>query len=116
MDKMKGESMPNYKNAHVFTLKARLIAHLPDYADAVSRIAGLANLRDRVPGLAWLSEKLTGFSARRALPRWRGDTFWAAHDASLFSSRAEAIGAGPKAAALFVGQVNGTFEAENGHA
>ncbi|MBW8709479.1 MAG: FAD-binding protein [Alphaproteobacteria bacterium] len=116
MAKMKVEFLSHYKACHGFTLKDRLIAHLPDYADAVSRIAGLANLRDRVPGLAWLSEKLTGFSARRALPRWRGDTFWAAHDASLFSSRAEAIAAAPKAVALFVDTFNGTFEAENAHA
>ena len=37
----------------------------------VSRIAWLANLRDRIPGAAWLSEKLLGLSARRSLPRWR---------------------------------------------
>jgi Fe-S oxidoreductase len=97
-------------------LKDRLVAHLPDYADAVSRIAGLANLRDRVPGLAWLSEKITGFSARRALPRWRADTFWAAHDPALFSTREQTIAAAPKAAALFVDTFNGTFESENAHA
>ena len=59
--------MPTTRARHGFTLKDRLVAHLPDYADAVSRIAGLANLRDRVPGLAWLSEKIAGFSARRAV-------------------------------------------------
>jgi Fe-S oxidoreductase len=31
----------------------------------------LPNLRDRVPGLAWLSEKLAGLSAQRTLPVWR---------------------------------------------
>jgi FAD/FMN-containing dehydrogenase/Fe-S oxidoreductase len=116
MAKMKVEFLAHYKARHGFTLKDRLVAHLPDYADAVSRIAGLVNLRDRLPGLAWLSEKIAGFSARRALPRWRSDTFWAAHDASLFSSRAEAIAAAPKAAALFVDTFNGTFESENAHA
>ena len=116
MAKMKVEFLAHYKARHGFTLKDRLVAHLPDYAGALSRIAGLANLRDRLPGLAWLSERLTGFSAKRALPRWRGDTFWAAHDASLFSSRAAAIAAAPKAAALFVDTFNGTFESENAHA
>ena len=116
MAKMKVEFLAHYKAHHGFTWKDRLVAHLPDYADAVSRIAGLANLRDEVPGLAWISEKLTGFSARRPLPRWRSDTFWAARDASLFSSRAAAIAAAPKAAALFVDTFNGTFEAENAHA
>ena len=76
MAKMKMEFLAHYKARHGFTLKDRLIAHLPDYAAAISRIAGLANLRDRVPGLAWLSEKLVGLSAGRPLPRWRGDTFW----------------------------------------
>jgi FAD/FMN-containing dehydrogenase/Fe-S oxidoreductase len=116
MAKMKVEFLSHYKKKHGFTLKDRLVAHLPDYADAVGRIAGLANLRDRVPGLAWLSEKITGFSARRSLPRWRGDTFWAAHDAALFSSRAQAIAAAPKAAALFVDTFNGHFDSENAHA
>ena len=116
MAKMKVEFLVHYKAKHGFTLKDRLVAHLPDYADAISRIAGLANLRDRIPGLAWLSEKLTGFSARRSLPCWRGDTFWAAHDATLFSSRTEAIAAAPKSAALFVDTFNGTFDSENAHA
>jgi len=35
----------------------------------------LLNARDRVPGLAALSEGLAGFSARRSLPRWRRDWF-----------------------------------------
>src|SRR5438874_9232941 len=113
MAKMKVEFLSHYKARHGFTLKDRVIAHLPDYADALSRVAGLANLRDRIPGLAWLSERLTGFSARRPLPRWRGDTFWAAHDAALFSTREEAIAAAPTAAALFVDTFNAAFESEN---
>ena len=116
MAKMKVEFLSHYKARHGFTLKDWLVAYLPDYGDAVSRIAGLVNLRDRLPGLAWLSEKITGFSAQRPLPRWRGDTFWASHDASLFSSQQEAIAAAPKAAALFVDTFNGTFESENAHA
>ncbi|HKB95521.1 MAG TPA: 4Fe-4S dicluster domain-containing protein, partial [Rhizomicrobium sp.] len=116
MARMKVEFLSHYKAKHGFTLKDRLVAHLPDYAGTISRVAGLANLRDRLPGLAWLSEKVTGFSARRSLPRWRGDTFWAAHDSALFSTRDEAIAAAPKAAALFVDTFNGTFESENAHA
>jgi FAD/FMN-containing dehydrogenase/Fe-S oxidoreductase len=114
--KMKVEFLSHYKAKHGFILKDRLIAHLPDYADAISRVAGLANLRDRVPGLAWLSERLMGFSARRSLPRWRSDTFWAAHDATLFSTREDAIAAAPKAAALFVDTFSGHFDSENAHA
>src|SRR6185503_4599707 len=65
MAKMKVEFLAHYKKEHGFTLKDRLVAHLPDYADGVSRIARVANLRARVPGLAWISERLTGFSAQR---------------------------------------------------
>jgi Fe-S oxidoreductase len=113
MAKMKVEFLAHYKKKHGFTLKDRLIAHLPDYADDASRFAFLLNLRDRLPGLAWLSEKITGFTGRRPLPRWRSDTFWAAHDAALFSGRAQTIAAAPKAAALFVDTFNGAFESEN---
>jgi len=113
MAKMKVEFLAQYKKKHGFTLKDRLIAHLPDYADQISRIAGLMNLRDRLPGAAWISEKLTGFAAQRPLPRWRKDTFWASHDTSLFSTRQQAIAAAPKAAALFVDTFNATFESEN---
>jgi Fe-S oxidoreductase len=35
----------------------------------------LANLRDTLPGLSGLSERLLGLSAQRTLPRWTGDTF-----------------------------------------
>ena len=113
MAKMKVEFLAHYKKKHGFTLKDRLIAHLPDYADEASRYAFLLNLRDRVPGLAWLSDKIMGFTARRPLPRWRSDTFWETHDAALFSGRAQTIAAAPKAAALFVDTFNGAFESEN---
>ncbi|MGH8635354.1 MAG: (Fe-S)-binding protein, partial [Burkholderiales bacterium] len=35
----------------------------------------IMNLRNHVPGLAVLSERLLGFSSKRALPKWRGDFF-----------------------------------------
>jgi FAD/FMN-containing dehydrogenase/Fe-S oxidoreductase len=116
MAKMKVEFLAHYKAKHGFSLKDRLIAHLPDYADALSRISGLMNLRDRLPGLAWLSERIGGFSAQRPLPRWRSDTFWAVHDPAVFSTREQAIAAAPKSAALFVDTFNATFESENASA
>ncbi len=115
MAKMKVEFLGAYKAKHGFTLKDRLIAYLPDYADRLGRIAGLANLRDRIPGLAWASEKLLGLSARRKLPRWRRDTFWETQG-GLFCSRDAALAAaasGGKVAALFVDTFNGNFESEN---
>ncbi len=54
-------------------MRAWLVAHLPAYAPTAAVIAPVMNLRDAVPGLAALSEKFGGFSARRSLPRWRRD-------------------------------------------
>ena len=113
MARMKVEFLHAYKARHGFTLRDRLVAHLPDYAAAASRLAWLLNLRDRLPGLAWASEKLAGLSARRALPKWRRDTFWKSHDPALFSSREETLAAKGKAACLFVDTFNGNFESEN---
>src|SRR5690606_12052061 len=76
----------------------------------------LLNLRDAVPGAAWLSEKLLRLSARRPLPQWRRDTFWRSTEMSLFSNREDLIAAakaGGKTALLFVDTFNGTFESEN---
>jgi FAD/FMN-containing dehydrogenase/Fe-S oxidoreductase len=77
MAKMKIEVLHQYLQSHPLALKDRLVAYLPRYAPWASRFAGLMNLRDRLPGMAWLSEKLLGLSARRTLPRWSGDTFFA---------------------------------------
>jgi Fe-S oxidoreductase len=77
MAKMKIEVLHQYLQSHPLTLKERLIAYLPRYAPWASRFAPLMNLRDAIPGLAWLTEKLLGLSARRSLPQWTGDTFFA---------------------------------------
>jgi hypothetical protein len=47
------------------SLRDRLIGYLPRYARLASALAPLVNLRDRVPFLAKLSEKVAGFSAKR---------------------------------------------------
>ncbi|HEY0423096.1 MAG TPA: heterodisulfide reductase-related iron-sulfur binding cluster, partial [Rhodopila sp.] len=52
-----------------------LVGELPRYAPFVSRITGLANLRNNLPPLRWLTERALGFSASRRLPRWRRDKF-----------------------------------------
>lgn len=119
MAKMKIEFLAHYKKKHGHTLKDRLIARLPDYAHTASRFPWLMNLRNSVPGAAWLGERLLGLSARRSLPAWRSDTFWRAADASMFVNRDMAIAAacvGRKVAVLFVDTFNGTFESENAFA
>ncbi len=82
----------------------RLVAYLPRYAPWARHLAPLLNLRDRLPGLAWVSEKLFGFTARRSLPKWRGDVF----------QPAQAYGPddGPEVV-LFADTFNRAFEAEN---
>ena len=76
MAKMKIEYLHHYRRHHGLRFRDRLIAYLPRYAPWAARFSWLANLRDTVPGLAWLSEKMLGFSARRSLPQWRSDTFY----------------------------------------
>lgn len=70
MAKMKIEFLHHYHERHGRTLGEKLIAYLPHYAPIASKLRGLLHLRDDIPGLAWISEKLLGFSARRSLPRW----------------------------------------------
>jgi FAD/FMN-containing dehydrogenase/Fe-S oxidoreductase len=116
MARMKVEFLSHYKAKHGWTLKDRLIAKLPDYAATASRFAWLANLRDALPGAAALGERWLGLSAKRRLPRWRTDTFWASGDRSLFASADATLAharQGDKAAILFVDTFNGTFESEN---
>jgi FAD/FMN-containing dehydrogenase/Fe-S oxidoreductase len=57
------------------SLHDRVVGYLPRYAPFAARVPWLFNARDRLPGLAALSEALAGFSARRSLPRWRRDWF-----------------------------------------
>ena len=75
MAKMKIEFLHQYHKHHRLPLKDRLIAWLPRYAPVASRLSFIMNLRDRIPGLAWSSEKLLGLSAARSLPLWRSDYF-----------------------------------------
>lgn len=117
MARMKVEWMAHDRKRHGHTLKDHLVGRLPDYAAWASRFPFLANLRETLPGARALTEKWLGLSARRALPRWRSDTFWRTRDEALFATREQALAAGPaKAAVLFVDTFNGHFEAEHAHA
>jgi Fe-S oxidoreductase len=116
MARMKIEFLSHYKARHGYTLQDRLIGHLPIYAAAASRVAGLLNLRDTVPGIARLTERIAGLSASRPLPKWRSDTFWRSRAAPLPADGAEVLAAArgnARAAVLFVDTFNGTFESEN---
>ena len=113
MAKMKVEFLYHYKARHGHTLKDKLVAHLPDYAHWASRFAPLLNLRDKLPGLAALSEKLLGFSARRRLPQWQSQHFF--NTANTGATRAQVLAAA-RPVVLFVDTFNGSFEAGNAHA
>ena len=113
MAKMKVEFLHHYKARHGHTLKDKLVAHLPDYAHWASRFAPLLNLRDKLPGLAALSEKLLGFSARRRLPQWQSQHFF--NTANTGATRAQVLAAA-RPVVLFVDTFNGSFEAGNARA
>jgi Fe-S oxidoreductase/FAD/FMN-containing dehydrogenase len=110
MAKMKVEFLHHYKARHGHTLKDKLIARLPDYAAAASRLAGLMNLRNKSPLLARLGEKLLGLSARRSLPQWQREHFF--NDIPVTVTREEVLLAA-KPLVLFVDTFNGFFESAN---
>ncbi|WP_332774663.1 FAD-binding and (Fe-S)-binding domain-containing protein [Polaromonas sp.] len=114
MAKMKVEFLHHYKAKHGYTLKDRLVAHLPDYAPWASRLAPLLNLRDRIPGLATWSEKLLGLSARRTLPQWKTKTFFnSGPNNKAYGATREEVLAASKPVVLFVDTFNGYFESDN---
>ena len=75
MARMKIEFLSARANKRGLSLHDRLVGYLPRYAPYAARYHRLLNLRDQLPGAAKLSEWLTGFSARRSLPKWREKTF-----------------------------------------
>jgi Fe-S oxidoreductase len=107
MAKMKIEFQHQWQKAHGLTIKERAIAFLPRWAPWAARLPWLPNLRDTLPGLARLTQRWTGLSARRSLPRWRRDTF---------SRTAKAASASTADVVLFVDTFTEYFEPENAHA
>ncbi|MEM9779883.1 MAG: FAD-linked oxidase C-terminal domain-containing protein, partial [Pseudomonadota bacterium] len=75
MARMKIEVQAAQVQAHGLSLHDRLVAFLPRYAPTVSRVPGLMNMRNRLPALARLTERLTGFTATRPLPEWSRTPF-----------------------------------------
>jgi Fe-S oxidoreductase len=74
MAKMKIEVLAAANRRRGLSLHDRLVAYLPRYAPYGAPRA-LMNARSAIPGLAALTERLTGYSAKRQLPRWRRDRF-----------------------------------------
>ncbi|MFQ6023060.1 MAG: FAD-binding and (Fe-S)-binding domain-containing protein [Acidiferrobacterales bacterium] len=110
MARMKIEFLYHYRKRHGLRLRDRMIAYLPRYALRAARWGALLNLRDRLPGLPTLSERLLGLSARRTLPRWRPDYFKSSGDliTEVTSARREVV--------LLIDTFNRYFEPENARA
>jgi len=117
MAKMKVEFLQHYKAKHGHTLQDKLVAYLPDYARWAARLAPVLNLRNRLPLLAALTEKLLGLSAKRSLPEWQTRHFFnaSATSVSRTASRAEVLAAA-RGVVLFVDTFNGYLESANAHA
>jgi Fe-S oxidoreductase len=107
MARMKIEFLQQYRRQHGLGLRDRLVAYLPRYAPAASHFGAVLNLRNRVSGLALLSEKLAGFGAKRALPRWHRRPYRDPAPSSAPAGR-EAV--------LLVDTFNRWFEPENARA
>ncbi len=75
MAAMKIEVQAARARKHGVRFHDRLVAYLPRYAPWAARFPFLANLRNTVPGLAKLSERLSGFTATRDLPTWSARPF-----------------------------------------
>ncbi len=75
MARMKTEFLNAYNKKHGLRWFDKFVAYMPRYAPLASKFAWALNLRDKLPGMAWLSEKLFGFAAERTLPQWRSDAY-----------------------------------------
>ncbi len=109
MARMKTEFLYHYRSRHGLPLRERLFAYLPRYAHKIKFLSPLLNLRDRIPGLPTLSEKLLGLSARRTLPTWRTDHFRRPVQHPPAASATNEV-------VLLVDTFNGCFEKENADA
>ncbi len=107
MAKMKIEVSAARAERHGVKWRETLIAELPRYARFVSHIPILANARNHLPPLRWLTEHFLGLSAARRLPKWRRDRF-------LDKEAAAAAPASPRGDVyLLADTFNRYFEPEN---
>ena len=109
MARMKMEFLDHYHRRHGLKLRDRLFAYLPRYAPRIKNLSVLLNLRDRIPGLATLSQRLLGLASQRKLPRWRRSHFRNyVEDAVIAEGEREVV--------LLVDTFNRCFEVENANA
>jgi Fe-S oxidoreductase len=106
MARMKIEVLYQRARHEGISRRQRLIAYMPRYAPYASRIAPLANLRNRVPLAARIGERLLGLSAKRSLPAWHRQPYRPANGAA----------AGERPVVLFADTFNTWFEPDNARA
>jgi FAD/FMN-containing dehydrogenase/Fe-S oxidoreductase len=105
MAKMKIEVLAARSARHGLSLRDCMVGYLPRYADLASRLAPLANLRNRSSLLRLMLENLAGISAKRSLPEFRRD---------VFRPEFEAVGpADGREIVLFADTFNRIYEREN---
>ena len=104
MSKMKIEVLAARVAKAGFSLRDRLVARLPHYAPLAARFGPLLNLRNSLPPLRWLGEKVAGLSARRSLPAW-GPRFAAPETPAGPADGREVV--------LWADTFNAAFEPEN---
>jgi FAD/FMN-containing dehydrogenase/ferredoxin len=115
MARMKIEFLHHWQRKHGLSVKDWLIAYLPRWAPWAARMPWMPNLRDTMPGAAWLSERWLGFAARRSLPKWRRDTFLR-RDGKPRDGDLQAASSRSPDVVLFVDTFTNYFEPENAHA
>ncbi len=110
MARMKIEFLHQWHQRRGVSLRTRLTAYLPRYAPIASKFAALMNLRNHIPGLSSLAERITGLSARRKLPAWRSGSYRSpvSNGGRSTDKRKEIL--------LFVDCFSRYFEPENAHA
>ncbi len=111
MAKMKLEWKAQGRRRRGASRRDHLFAALPRLVHRTTLMPALSAL----PGMAALSQRLFGLTAKRRLPVFRRDTFWARSGRLPLATREEVL-ASDKAVVLFVDTFNGGFETENANA
>ncbi|MCC8403046.1 FAD-binding protein [Paraburkholderia sp. MMS20-SJTN17] len=114
MAKFKIEARAARAKTHGVRLRDRLVAFMPRYAGAASRMPGLLALADSVPVLSTWFKRSIGFATERSLPRFR--RAFLADAMSAQSARNATQVPAPKEVVLFVDTFNNHLEPDNARA
>ncbi|HEX3380072.1 MAG TPA: FAD-linked oxidase C-terminal domain-containing protein, partial [Paraburkholderia sp.] len=118
MAKFKIEARAARVKTHGVRLRDRLVAFMPRYAGAASRVPGLLALADNVPVLSAWFKRSVGFATERSLPRFRRAFLADAVSAKsgAHPQQKNAQGTTLKEVLLFVDTFNNHLEPDNARA